>query len=231
MTEKFCTKCGEIKPLTEFNVRRASIDGLQPLCVKCEKKRQSDYYQRNKDAIKAKVREYAKVNAEDVSIRRHNYYLKNKESETEYNKRYAEDNREKFRAYNKSYRNRHIERLRSKARLVQRHRMIDPQNRISNAMSCGIRRTIKNKDSNRWESLVKYSAEDLLNHLESLFSPGMTFENHGRGGWHIDHIKPIVSFSFSSSNDKEFHECWALGNLQPLWEFDNLSKGAKWSQA
>jgi len=47
--------------------------------------------------------------------------------------------------------------------------------------------------------------------------------------WHIDHIRPISAFSFTVPEDPEFKECWALNNLQPLWAFDNLSKGGKWA--
>jgi 5-methylcytosine-specific restriction endonuclease McrA len=45
--------------------------------------------------------------------------------------------------------------------------------------------------------------------------------------WHIDHIIPISSFSFSSPEDPEFKAAWALTNLRPLWAAQNISKGAK----
>ena len=57
----------------------------------------------------------------------------------------------------------------------------------------------------------------------------MTWGNHGFGPdkWHIDHIIAQKKFKFTSYEDKAFKDCWALSNLQPLWQPDNLSKGAK----
>lgn len=80
----------------------------------------------------------------------------------------------------------------------------------------------------RWEFLVGYTVHDLMRHLESLFLPGMTWENSGRE-WHIDHIRPRSSFTYSEPTDPEFLKCWAMANLQPLWKIDNLRKGAKYT--
>lgn len=49
---------------------------------------------------------------------------------------------------------------------------------------------------------------------------GMSWDKHG--DWHIDHKRPISSFSLDKV-EKAFH----ISNLQPLWAFENLSKGAK----
>ena len=98
--------------------------------------------------------------------------------------------------------------------------------KLRSLMSSGIRRNLKKKRSGgHWEKLVDYTIEDLIKHLESKFAVGMHWGNMGL--WHIDHIIPVVAFSFSCLEDDEFKRCWALGNLQPLWAEVNLSKGAK----
>lgn len=51
----------------------------------------------------------------------------------------------------------------------------------------------------------------------------MTWDNYGRFGWHIDHIKPLSSFDLN--DPKQFKEACHWKNLQPLWAKDNLSKG------
>lgn len=51
----------------------------------------------------------------------------------------------------------------------------------------------------------------------------MSWENHNQWGWHIDHIIPCISFDLT--NPKEIKKCFNYKNLQPLWWFDNLSKG------
>lgn len=76
---------------------------------------------------------------------------------------------------------------------------------------------------------LDYSAEDLKLHLELKFLPGMSWDNMAE--WHIDHIKPIAAFNpieLANPNSKEFKQAWALENLQPLWQSDNCSKGAKY---
>jgi len=85
-------------------------------------------------------------------------------------------------------------------------------------------RGIKNRRS--WKSIVGYDWEDLKNHLEKKFTNGMSWKRFLKGEIHIDHIKPINSFSFSNFND-DFKRCWSLENLQPLWKIDNLKKGRK----
>lgn len=101
-----------------------------------------------------------------------------------------------------------------------------------------IRRSIKAQIYNRLKSrggsksnasistFLPYTVGELMAHLESLFEPGMTWDNYGE--WHIDHITPDSWFKYDSYNDDEFKKSWALGNLQPMWAKANLSKGNKY---
>jgi hypothetical protein len=75
-------------------------------------------------------------------------------------------------------------------------------------------------------ALVGFSPMDLVRHIESQFTDGMSWDN--RSEWHIDHIRPVSSFNFDSTDHPDFKKCWALDNLQPLWAKDNQSKGDKW---
>ena len=72
-----------------------------------------------------------------------------------------------------------------------------------------------------------YTGKELYKHIESLFTDGMSWDN--MGDWHIDHIRPVASFNFTTTECEDFKKCWALENLQPLWAKDNLSKGSKWN--
>lgn len=60
-------------------------------------------------------------------------------------------------------------------------------------------------------------------HLESQFESGMTWDNYGQ--WHIDHIQSISSFDLTDR--KQLLKVCHYTNLQPLWQVDNLRKGAK----
>jgi hypothetical protein len=74
----------------------------------------------------------------------------------------------------------------------------------------------------RW---LPYSTDELAAHLERQFAPGMGWQN--MGAWHIDHVRPVASFRFSSQTDDGFKACWSLSNLQPLWAAENMRKGAR----
>lgn len=64
----------------------------------------------------------------------------------------------------------------------------------------------------------------LKEYLESKFTEGMTWANHGE--WHIDHIRPCISFDLKHAEEQQ--KCFHYTNLQPLWATDNLKKGSKY---
>lgn len=63
---------------------------------------------------------------------------------------------------------------------------------------------------------------ELIVHLESKFRPGMTWENRGKKGWHIDHIKPLSAFDLTDPG--QVSDACHYTNLQPLWWKENLDK-------
>lgn len=67
------------------------------------------------------------------------------------------------------------------------------------------------------------SVEEFRIYLESKFQNGMTWENYGRTGWHIDHIVPLSSFNLE--NESEFKQATHYTNMQPLWATENIKKG------
>lgn len=80
------------------------------------------------------------------------------------------------------------------------------------------------KAGRKWEDLVGYTLQDLINHIDPLLGETMTWENYG-SVWHVDHITPKSWFKYDSVNDPQFKACWALSNLQPKLKMDNIRKG------
>ena len=105
----------------------------------------------------------------------------------------------------------------------------NPTLMLSSRMSCRLRATLKHRKifkNNQTFAILGYSKGELKERLESQFTDDMSWDN--MSDWHIDHIRPVSSFNFTTTDCEDFKKCWALSNLQPLWAADNLSKGDKW---
>ncbi len=61
MAEKNCNKCGQAKPTSEFHKRKASKDGLTPLCKPCAILKTQEWYAKNIERKKAFDKEYNKT--------------------------------------------------------------------------------------------------------------------------------------------------------------------------
>jgi hypothetical protein len=59
-------------------------------------------------------------------------------------------------------------------------------------------------------------------YIESKFQEGMTWENYGVHGWHLDHIIPCTAFDLT--NPEQIKKCFHYTNTQPLWAKDNIKK-------
>jgi hypothetical protein len=97
--------------------------------------------------------------------------------------------------------------------------------RLSNYLSAALRKAIK-KGRRATFDILGYTIDDLRRHLESLFQPGMSWQNYGTA-WHIDHVIPKSWFKLEAEDgidEYELKACWSLLNLQPLSAAENLQK-------
>ena len=145
------------------------------------------------------------------------WYLKNKEQKKEYLREYYLKNKEqiikqqgkyKRNKYHAHFNYRLETCLRGRVGVALRRKKINITSKATSTMK-----------------LVGCTIEELWRHLEKNFKPGMTKENYGYRTWHIDHIMPCSSFDLSDPEQQK--KCFHYTNLQPLWAFDNISKGAK----
>ena len=196
---KKCSRCVEEKHVSEFSKNCTQRDGLNNWCKKCV--RETGLIYRERPDVKSRMR---------AASRRS--YLKHKDI---INKRAMD------------WKKNNIERAREVGRINKRKSLLNPKNKICNSIRAEMYACLHgNKGGRKWESLVGYSAYELMEYLELLFARGMSWDNYG-SGWHIDHIIPISAFNFEKHTDIDFARCWSLENLRPLWKTDNLRKGAK----
>lgn len=189
------------------------------------KARNKEWYEKNAEYAREYTRQYRKDHPEQVAENQRRWQEAHKAEYLAASKQYHEAHREHYADLGRKWSQKNREHIREYWR---NRRQEDVGLRINSGMGRSINQTLHGKKGGRhWEDLVGYTVEDLMRHLESRFLPGMTWENHGHYGWHIDHRRPIASFRFTSAEDPDFKECWALDNLQPLWAVDNHRKGAK----
>lgn len=73
-------------------------------------------------------------------------------------------------------------------------------------------------------NMIGCSGKDLVKHLESTWLQGMSWDNYGVSGWHIDHIRPMIDFVRKGEDPRLANH---YTNLQALWAKDNIAKRDK----
>lgn len=204
---KMCTVCLEWQPLSQYNVRRASQDGLAPLCRACEVKRHHAYYETHTAEAKARARKWVLENpgARAAVLERYNaahteeralgiqrWHQWRKDHAAEYRAscyRWAREHPDKIKAMKRATERRHVDRV----RLAHNRRRA-----IQNAAP-GARYTTVAMVKARWEMF------------------GDRCWICGAPATATDHVKPIAA---GGGN-------WPC-NLRPICKNCNSSKGAKW---
>ncbi len=191
-----------IKIRSEDFHKHSHTDGYNSRCKKCEHKRRQAHYLKNEK--------------NNVEVQKSNRKWKN-------------DNKDEINRKRRERRQTDPE-VRIKSAAYEKNRCdTDPiwrlRRRFSNLISyhlvnCATPKLRKRK--RHWEDIVGYTLNELKEHLEKQFHPGMTWDNYGQ--WHADHIKPSSSFQIIGLECDEFKSCWSLNNLQPLWAKDNIEK-------
>ena len=200
------------------------------------------------DKEKVRKREYDKLyrtkNIEKLKKEKKIYALKNKEYYKSYHAKYRTEHLDDIKNKKKIYRKNNAKHIRKKSKEFRENfpeyikiyrieyernkRKIDPIFRLKQSMRRRLLAAIKNQNSSKSEKtfdLIGCSPEFLKNYLTDRFKDGMSWENHGIKGWHIDHIKPCASFNLSDLEER--YKCFHYSNLQPLWWWENLKKSAK----
>jgi hypothetical protein len=174
-------------------------------CSKCgDAKVFTDYHKNRlgKHGLSAQCKEC-------ISNKMKAYYKNNTEKRIDYRRHYCKNNKESVLAYKRRYQ--------------KQKRIEDPVYKVSMNLRSRMGNIIRGERKTKTtESLIGCSFSFVKKHLESQFTEGMSWDNYGIHGWHVDHIIPCASFDLS--NPEEQHKCFHYTNLQPLWAQDNLRK-------
>jgi predicted transcriptional regulator len=212
-TEKKCKKCGQVKPLGSFNITHRKTS-YRTECKNCQSIDNKLNYKKLPKSLLFK-----KQACERAAKWRKENSKRNKLSNAAYRKK----NPTKTTTWRKS----HLIEVNEYNRKMGRIRRLQIKNKLNKSISSNMLHSLKNgsKNNRHWELLVCYNLEQLKNHLEKQFQPGMSWDNYGK--WHIDHKIPISAFNYTTPEDIDFKRCWALSNLQPMWAIENIKKGNK----
>lgn len=221
--EKICRICGKPKNIEDFHKKKGTSDGHRNECKECVKDIQKKY--KEAPGFKEKQKEYDKNrydnNRDDILKRKKEYHKENREKILEQKEIYRNDpnNVDRIKEYLKNYRNEHRENAREYSRNNPTIKALNQQayrERNSHVIAW---RTVLHSTLKRLGTIKEghtidilgYSALELKEHIEKQFTIGMSWNNYG--DWHIDHIKPVITFS----SDVDIKVVCALDNLRPLW--------------
>jgi hypothetical protein len=211
-------------------------DGPTIICFHCkQEKPNEEFYKKGtvcKACVKLKCVGWAKKHPEIVKQTKINWELRNKSAAQESKRKYRLANLDKEKERARKYNANNREKKNAWTReYLRRKKKTDPKWRA--LMTCKRRMWILFKSAGvkkntRSSELMGIDRNGFYAHIESLWLPGMTWENRGRdrGCWHIDHKRPCASFDMTDPTQAK--ACWHYTNLQPLWAEDNWAKNDRW---
>lgn len=208
---KSCSKCGNIKSLTEFPKSSRYKSGLNPQCKCCLNTTAKAWRVNNPVLRKAQADRGYHKNIEKTRKLKRVYYREHKEEKSSYDIEYRQKNKDKIAKYKKDW----------------SYKMKDdPIYKIKKNLRRRVHHALmgRNKSDNTF-NLIGCSPEDFKQHIESLWIEGMSWDNYGPSGWHIDHIKECYTFDLSDPLQQQ--ECFHYSNQRPLWAKDNLKRPKK----
>jgi 5-methylcytosine-specific restriction endonuclease McrA len=223
---KLCAGCNVEKSIEEFGIRqrtgaKGNYEYIYVKCKKCRLAVKMKYEKENKEKHLISRRRFYANNQEREVARRAKWRKANKEKHREGSKIWAQNNPERVRAQKKAFAERNPG-YRNKIHAKQLAESLEY--RLTRAMRSRFYSALKKDKTYSVFDICDYTVGDLKSHLEFLFTEEMSWDNYGKTGWVIDHIRPLASFDILEK--EEMRKAWDLNNLQPLWASENSKKSS-----
>lgn len=227
---KVCNKCRNQKELTEFSKDKNRKDGRSYTCKLCVSmlvqktlNTRLTKYKENKDICESKIcaachiQKFSTEFYKDIHTKcgvssRCKSCTRTKNSSNAKRKECLSKYR---RAHKKHYAE--LKKQRYKKDINFRLRCI-----LGSRLSEAVRRKFK---KGKTIDLLGCSVDEFIKYIETKFIDKMSWNNYGKTGWELDHIKPLCSFDLSLKEEQE--KAMNFTNYQPLWVKDNQCKGGK----
>ena len=190
------------------------------------------YWEKNKERLKIENRErYKKYSKDPEAIKRKHksqkkYAMKNRKKILAYQAKYRAENKEEINRKIREWYYKNTKKVKERIKIYNKVYRNTLHFKIKDNMRRRIRTALKKdggKKTKRTMKLVGCTAEQLKQHIEKQFKPGMSWEQ--RNSFHIDHIIPCASFDLTKLSQQK--KCFHYTNLQPLYPIENIKKGAK----
>jgi hypothetical protein len=234
---KRCSRCKQIKSIDAFYTHNRATDGKQSNCIDCTIEYSKIYHENNKE----KIKEYYKT-----------YHMNNKTKTKGYSKEYYENHKDEFALSSARYRilNRleHIDdiqyRLEDNKKQTERRKRRFANN-VNIRINCTIRAFI-------WKAVQKYRADihikpvihdrfmnltgisipDFIKYIESIWEPGMSWDNYGISNiinisikWCIYTKVPFNTFDISDPEGNYRKGIYTAGQKEC---YHYINYGVKW---
>ena len=226
---KYCTKCYELKPLTEYYIRKTGAP--ESSCKVCCKKRVKRYAETHRDKIQEYKKQYYLDHYDEIQEYKKQYYLDHRDETLErmkqyqdtpeyreHRRQYRHDNADRFREYNRQYRHENRDSINEQRR---NRYQTDDTYRYSNILRGRLSNIINSLATINpaiTSDLVGCSPQWLKHWLQFTYS----FYSPYSQNTHVDHFFPMSAYDIFNENERQRMMNWR--NLRIIDATDNHIK-------
>jgi len=231
---KTCSKCNIEKSVSEYHKQKIGKYGVKSICKECCNKYNRKYMNNNKEKIKKynkseKKKEYREKNKEKRKKYMKEYNIKNKEKLYKKNTEYRKNNKEKVKIYMKEYNIKNKEKIKKKRENYKKiynerrrwRTKNDIQYKLIQSVRSRLKQFLKSNNIQKNNTTIK-SIGCSKRQLVEWFKYNLDLDN--LVDYHIDHLKPLSSFSCKTYNEVIECKCNNWSNLIPVTPEYNIIK-------